>query len=71
MFQQASCNLQGFFFGRELQELFTSNYSGNVYTLKITERTYVIVIIHKRINVQYFNLKMVKHYTFDASSGYK
>jgi hypothetical protein len=42
----------GFFFSRQLQELFTFNYTVNGYTLQITHHTYVIVIIHKCINVQ-------------------
>jgi hypothetical protein len=58
MFQQASCHLRGVF-SRELQERFTSNYAVNGYTLKITDHTYVIVTIHKCVNLQYFELKML------------
>jgi hypothetical protein len=47
----------GVFFSRELQENFISNYTVNGYTLKIREHMYVIVIIHKCINVQHFKLK--------------
>jgi hypothetical protein len=65
MFQQTSCHLQGIF-SRELQEMFTSNYTVNGYTLKITEHAYVTVIIHRCINVQYLKLKMVKHYISGA-----
>jgi hypothetical protein len=58
-------------FSREIQELSTPNYTVNVYTLKITEHTYVMVSIHKWINVQYLELEMLKHYAYGASSGCK
>jgi peptide methionine sulfoxide reductase MsrB len=50
--RQVNYHLQGLFFSRELQELFTSNFTVNGYTLKIIEHTYIIVIIKKCVRVR-------------------